>query len=334
MFTSTINTQARAIQFQPMCKKSNENLLNSLVISKMDTKRLELGASKCFQMHIGKRSSKCHSLLVDKHVTMDKSSQQLYLGDLLSSSTKIDDNIKMRCDKGCVIKNNILSILKEVNLGPHQFEIPFMLHSSLFINGILYSLEASMKISENHVKQLVSCQKNLLVKIFDSPPTVPLEALFIDSCIVPIHLVLIGRHIMVFWCLLQKPRNELVRMVFDAMMEFPSKDDYIFLICRDQNFLDINYSDMYIELMTKSEFKRVLKQQINTKRREYLENLESQHKKTRNLVIKDNISEYLVSNKLSNSQKQLLWLLHCGMSKIKVNKLSSAKISSYKLSFD
>ena len=76
---------------------------------------------------------------------------------------------------------------------------------------------------------------------------------------------------------------------------------------------------MYIELMTKSEFKRVLKQQINTKRREYLEHLKSQHKKTQNLVIKDNISEYLVSNKLSNSQKQLLCLLRCNMSKIKVN---------------
>ena len=30
-------------------------LLNSLVMSKMDMKRLELGASKCFQLHIEKK---------------------------------------------------------------------------------------------------------------------------------------------------------------------------------------------------------------------------------------------------------------------------------------
>ena len=78
-------------------------LLNSLVMSKMDTKRLELGASKCFQLHIEKNQIKCHSLLIDRNVIMEKMPQQRYLSNILSSSTKIDDNIKMRCDRGLVI---------------------------------------------------------------------------------------------------------------------------------------------------------------------------------------------------------------------------------------
>ena len=85
--------------------------------------------------------------------------------NILLSSTKIDDNIKMRCDRGLVIKNNILSILKEVNLGSHHFEIAFMLHSSLFISGVLYNLKSLMKINKGHINQLISCQKDLLVKM-------------------------------------------------------------------------------------------------------------------------------------------------------------------------
>ena len=134
-----------------------------------------------------------------------------------------------------------------------------MLHSSLFISGVLYNLESLMKINKGHINQLISCQKDLLVKIFDCPPTVPLEALFIDSCIIPIQLTLIGRRVMYFWCLLQKPESELVKMVFDAMVEFPSDEDFISMVRQDLSFLDINYSDTYIQLMSKSEFRRVLK---------------------------------------------------------------------------
>ena len=95
-----------------------------------------------------------------------------------------------------------------------------MFHSSLFISGVLYNLKSLMKINKGHINQLISCQKDLLVKIFDCPPTVPLEALFIDSCIIPIQLTLIGRRIMYFWCLLQIPESELVKMVLMRWWNF------------------------------------------------------------------------------------------------------------------
>ena len=176
--------------------------MNAMVLSKMATKRLELGASKCYQLHVGKAVSTCHSLQVDTGLSMQQATRQRYLGDIVSSDTKIDANIQMRYDKGLSTNNEIISILREVNLGCHFFDIAFMLHSSLLINGILYSTEALFKLNNNHIKKLMACEKDLLVKIFECERSVPTEALYIDSNITPINLILIGRRIMYYWCIL------------------------------------------------------------------------------------------------------------------------------------
>ena len=50
-------------------------VMNGEVHSKIMTKRLKLGIEKCFQMHFGKKSSTCHSLMVDSSAWMAKSKQ-------------------------------------------------------------------------------------------------------------------------------------------------------------------------------------------------------------------------------------------------------------------
>ena len=122
--------------------------MNALTLSKMETKWLELGATKCFQMHIGKKTQYCPSLLIENSSSMEKTEKQRYLGDIISSDSKIDNNIKMRVEKGQWIVNDIVSIISEMNLGQHYFEVAFMLHSALFVNGILYSTEALMAIKK------------------------------------------------------------------------------------------------------------------------------------------------------------------------------------------
>ena len=111
----------------------------------------------------------------------------------------------MRCTKSLTIKNDILSILREMNLGQHFFELGFMLHSSLFISGILFDMEALVNIKSKHIDQLMACQKDLLCSIFKCPRTVPTEALFIESSVTPIKFTLMGRRVMFFWTILNKP---------------------------------------------------------------------------------------------------------------------------------
>ena len=67
--------------------------MNAFVQSKIECKRLELSDTKCFKMHVGQSNQYCPTLSVNKK-EMLSSSQQKYLGDIISSDTKIDENIK------------------------------------------------------------------------------------------------------------------------------------------------------------------------------------------------------------------------------------------------
>ena len=59
---------------------------------------------------------------------------RLYLGDIISSDTKIDENIKMRHEKGLGIINQILSILKEISFGMYYFEIGLLFRVTMLVN--------------------------------------------------------------------------------------------------------------------------------------------------------------------------------------------------------
>ena len=153
----------------------NSVVMNGLVQSKMDTKRFELGAAKCFQMHVGKDTLTCPTLKI-RDQEMDKSEKQKYLGDIISSDAKIYQNIKIRSEKGMGIVNQIMSILREISFGHHHFEMAMLLRSSLLLNGILFNTEALMHIYNKHMDILESCDKILMGNLFHCPRSTPLEA--------------------------------------------------------------------------------------------------------------------------------------------------------------
>ena len=193
-----------------------------------------------------------------------------------------------------------------------------MLHTSLLINGILYSTEALFKLNNQHIDKLMACERDLLCKVWDCPRTVPTEALYIEGNITPLKFILIGRRLMFYWTILNKPKHELVRQVFDAMSEFPrNKEDWLSLVKQDLRYLEIDFSDSYIQLMTKCEFQKLVKTKIKDRKREYLKGLQDKHSKTKRLTVENSSQAYLSTKLLSTSQKQFLFLLRCKMTKNK-----------------
>ena len=99
----------------------------------------------------------------------------------------------------------------------------------------------------------MSIERDLLCKLWDVQRTVPTEALYIEGNITPLKFILIGRRLMYYWCILNKPKNELVRQVFDAMSEF-SSSSWKNQVKQDLSYLEIDLSETYIQLMSKYEF--------------------------------------------------------------------------------
>ena len=109
------------------------------------------------------------------------SSQEKYVGDVLSSDGKIHQNVLERYNKGVGIVNQIVSMLKEVYFGYHYFEMALLFRSSMLINGILCSIEALYGLTDSHIEQIEQCDKMKMRQLFSSVSTTAIEASHYDS---------------------------------------------------------------------------------------------------------------------------------------------------------
>ena len=96
------------------------------------------------------------------------------------------------------------------------------------------------------------------------------------------------------------------------MSEF-SSSSWNNLVAQDLRDLEINLSEAYIQLMSKFEFRKLLRRKIKIKKHEFLKSLQDKHSKTKRLEIEDSPQEYLRSTYLSTSQKRFLFSLWCKM---------------------
>ena len=95
---------------------SNSVKVNATIQGKIQSKQLELSHKKCFKMHVGKHNECCPTLSVHSKV-MKTTASERYLGDIITSDAKINDNITDRYNKGIGYANQILCILKEISFG-------------------------------------------------------------------------------------------------------------------------------------------------------------------------------------------------------------------------
>ena len=177
-------------------------------------------------MHVGPDESQCPQLKIHNSVMLN-TKQEKYLGDVVSSGTKIENNIKMRHDKGVGIVNQIVSLLKEVSFGVYYFQMGLLFRNSLLLNGILFNTEVIHSLTEKHIEILEECDKMFMRNLFESEAGTPIEAFFIETSTLPIKFVLIGRQLMYYHTLIRKSESELVKRVFLAQKEFPSKNDWL-----------------------------------------------------------------------------------------------------------
>ena len=77
--------------------------------------QLELGHLKCFDMHIGKKDKDLCPVLKVHGADMLTSDREIYLGDILTTYGRIDQNIIERYNNGVGKVNEIMGILQEVS---------------------------------------------------------------------------------------------------------------------------------------------------------------------------------------------------------------------------
>ena len=96
--------------------------INAVIQAKVEGMQLELGHGKCYQMHVGKVKNTCCDLSIHGK-EMKKTEREKYLGNILTSNAKLEENILSRFNKGIGLVNEIMGTLKEVSFRYYHFEI-------------------------------------------------------------------------------------------------------------------------------------------------------------------------------------------------------------------
>ena len=258
--------------------------MNAIIHSKIGTKQLRFGTTKCFKLHIGqKNKSTCPTLKVHDKV-MESVERERYLGDILSKDSKINYNIQDRQNKGIRYVNQISSMLKEISFGLYHFSMAMLFRTTILLNGMLCSSEALHGITNTHIAQLESVDTMLFKSVFQAPFSTPIAAYYLETGAIPIRYVLIGRRLMYLWTILQKNEEELVSKVFRAQKMFPVKDDFVNQIEEDKEEIGLLLSDSEIMIMKKNKFKNLVKDKIKSATHSYLVQKKERLSKLNNLT--------------------------------------------------
>ena len=200
--------------------------VNAIIQSKVDLKNLRLGHSKCFKMHVGKNTNCCPDLKIQDKMMLT-SNREKYLGDIISTDCKINENILERYNKGIGICNKIIGILKEISFGHFYFEMAVLFRQSLLLNSILCNSEVLYGLSQEHINTLESVDKYFWRKVFGSPISTPIESFYIETNSISIRHIIMGRRLMYYWNILQKDDSELLKKVYNSQKLLPVKNDWV-----------------------------------------------------------------------------------------------------------
>ena len=292
--------------------------------------------SKCHKIHVGNDKTVCPTLQIDQwkvknisEMETNKSSledvyngsyviedtnQEKYLGDILTSNGKNDQNIIARVKKGLGIIKQVSSILEEVFFGKYFFTVAKILRDSLFINSILLNSEVWYHLSKSNIEELEKLDNILLRKFLQVGNSVPTAMLHLELGTLPIRFILTTRRLIFLHYILQENEESLLFSFLLAQMEDPKDGDWWLTVKNEIEELKLDVTLSKIKQMSKNTFKKKVKTSVSREAFKWLSLNKTELKKVKNVKHDQHeIQKYLSSSILSVEQAQFLFHLRTKM---------------------
>ena len=123
----------------------------------------------------------------------------------------------------------------------------------------------------------------MLRKMLYSHSKVAKELLYLETGNIPCRFVLMARRLNFLYYMLQLDSETLLRSFLQAQIDKPSVGDWILTVLQDIETLNLNLSIEGILVISKSSFKKKVKQAIRDKAFEYLVSQQATHSKAKPL---------------------------------------------------
>jgi hypothetical protein len=202
---------------------------------------------------------------------MDIVFEEKYVGDIISADGKHAKNSISRRSKGIGVSNEIVHILNHLYLGPFHFYVAFLLRQAMLLSVLLFNSETWLRLTKASLKKIESVDHMLLRKVFQTPISTPIVALYLESGCVPIRFTIKAKRIMFLHHILTREEDALITRVFWAQVHSPARGDWCQVVEEDLSDLGMEHlSFTAISEMKKSTLKNLLKKQVSETSLKYL----------------------------------------------------------------
>ena len=147
-------------------------MTNAIINAMIESKKLEFGPTKCYNLHVGKSETFCQDLKVHGE-SMSKRQFETYLGDIVSVDAKNDHNLEKRKNNGIGAISQIMSTVKQVTLGHYHFEVTLIMRDSILISKMIYSSEIWYNLTKHQFTKLEKIDEMFMRRILDLPSSAP-----------------------------------------------------------------------------------------------------------------------------------------------------------------
>ena len=216
-----------------------------------------------------------------------------------------------------------MAILDEIPLGRFNIEMGLELRQAMLINGILYNSEAWQSISDDEFKQLELIDNHILRKILGAHSKTSTSFLHLETGTIPIRFVIANRRLVFYYNIMSKPGSELIKRVFNAQKDNPTKGDWYHTIKSEFELImeDIgDYDEQTIKSMKFSSYKKFIKKKIREAAFKFLQSDKSSKSKVKDIEYKKLAPQkYIKSNQFTNDEVQLLARLRSRNTSVKDN---------------
>ena len=239
---------------------------------------------------------------------MEEKTEQVYLGDVISSDGKHSKNIQARKNKSLGVITQIMEILQKVFFGKYFFEVAIVLRTSLLLSSLLLNSEAWVNLSEKDVRSLEQTDEILLSKILGCEANTSNVFKYLELGIYPIRFEIMKRKIIFLQYILQQEKTSMMYRVFEVTCENPIKNDFVEMCKKYLGVLDINITFDQISTMSTWSFKKLVKQKTHEAAFKYLIEEKSKQSKILNVKYEElKIQEYLLEGNKNTEISRLIF---------------------------
>jgi hypothetical protein len=224
-----------------------------------------------------------------------------------SKNGKLAANISNRVAKGVASLSIIRAILQDIPLGKHRIEIGLDLRKALFIISVLCNSEIRHSFKESDITELKLIDNQILRFICSAQAKTPVEFLFLETGSLSLSHIISQRRIIYLNEIITREDNELVKRIYRAQKDNPTRGDFVELVTEDLKTIKEDFDEDIFLKYSKIEFKNHIKKKIKTEALNQFKLAQEGHSKVREInYTKLEPQAYLKSALFSNKECELL----------------------------